>query len=496
MVVAHGAWAQYRNPDFQPHDFVNYADFSQITAITASSHFAYFATTNGIIRYDIFGDTWVEPLTGYPGLRGDIIDDIAVSFDDERLWATTNQGVYVWERVFGRWSPTGEIPADVHRGRYVNPAPIYNTPPGITYMQNGLFIDNNLRRYSSSRLYEDDNGFVWMGIQGYGAARYPANSAQLEILPFGLLQDWTITLSLVDNKLLIGGVPMNSARAGVTTIDVRTGDTRYYEQGLTRDFPRATITAFGSGGGLLYLGTEQGVFALDQNSGAVRETFNKFTGLPDDEVTGLVVVGDTVLVGTRYGLALILPDSTTQHVVSEQRLNLEKIFALASDTPRGARNLNKSDKVRPRYVYVGTDRGAYRMDMKTLKLQKLTSPDVFIFGSVRDLYRGGHQLWVLSEGGLSRLDVKNGETESLVEFSRITNPTAVAANDDIVAVGSLTGLDIVYLHDTQRVHRTYNAADGMPSNRVTDLEIQGEYLWIATDRGVSRFWWNDPSRID
>jgi ligand-binding sensor domain-containing protein len=42
--------------------------------------------------------------------------------------------------------------------------------------------------------------------------------------------------------------------------------------------------------------------------------------------------------------------------------------------------------------------------------------------------------------------------------------------------------------------RTYRLTtdDGLASNYVLSLRFDGDYLWIGTEKGLTRFFWNDP----
>jgi ligand-binding sensor domain-containing protein len=44
--------------------------------------------------------------------------------------------------------------------------------------------------------------------------------------------------------------------------------------------------------------------------------------------------------------------------------------------------------------------------------------------------------------------------------------------------------------------RNFSTEDGLIDNRVFDIELDGDCLWFATPGGVTRFYWNNPYRID
>jgi len=44
--------------------------------------------------------------------------------------------------------------------------------------------------------------------------------------------------------------------------------------------------------------------------------------------------------------------------------------------------------------------------------------------------------------------------------------------------------------------RLYTVGDGMISDDIRGMVLDGDYIWLATPRGLIRFFWNDPSRGD
>jgi len=42
--------------------------------------------------------------------------------------------------------------------------------------------------------------------------------------------------------------------------------------------------------------------------------------------------------------------------------------------------------------------------------------------------------------------------------------------------------------------RSYAVEDGLIDNSVFDLLLDGDYLWVATAGGVTRFLWKNPAR--
>jgi hypothetical protein len=44
--------------------------------------------------------------------------------------------------------------------------------------------------------------------------------------------------------------------------------------------------------------------------------------------------------------------------------------------------------------------------------------------------------------------------------------------------------------------KLFTTEDGLLDNFCYRLLLDGDYIWIATASGITRFYWNNPDRID
>ena len=63
-----------------------------------------------------------------------------------------------------------------------------------------------------------------------------------------------------------------------------------------------------------------------------------------------------------------------------------------------------------------------------------------------------------------------------------------------VWVGKENGL-LKYVKRENRWYR-YSRADGLLDNSVRWILLDGDYIWLGTGRGLTRFFWNAPHLID
>jgi len=148
------------------------------------------------------------------------------------------------------------------------------------------------------------------------------------------------------------------------------------------------------------------------------------------------------------------------------------------------------------HLWIASGVGAYRLSLETGKLQKFNDPHGVLFSRVYDVEHYGSRVWLASDGGVLSLDINTGATEPYADILRRVDSRALAVNDSIVAVASDVGMTIIFLGRTKSFSRDFTTEDGLASNYVYSLVLDGDYIWIGTDRGLTRFLWNNPERVD
>jgi hypothetical protein len=501
LLLAGSGQAQWKSLDTYRKDFLTIGSYSYITAITATDYYAYFGSSSGILRYNILNREFIEPLgMRADGLVGTSILRIAASFDDEKLWVETDFGIFLYERVFGYWSQTSDFPGAINSGSYVSPEPIHNSPFGFTYFPDGIMMSDAGRQYITEPIYQDKSGYLWMGIAGFGPARSEVNGGDLEFLPFGLLGDEVSALHSIDENLIVGGYLGASYRTGLTRINLADGTFDYIEQGVYQDFPEVDVISLGESNRAILVGTAHGLYEISKKDHTPLARYNKFNGLPNTQINASYGFGDTIIVATQSGLGILYSDTSGAVSLRKNVLPTSRVYCLEPAYPGGRRKLPKSSQVRPRYIWVGAEKGAYRLNVRTLKLKKLTDPELILESPVKRIRLRGSELWLLAQDGLVKIDVQTGESESFLEVNRFTDHTSFDVNDELIAVGTGSGLAIIpYRKRDSKGKKSlalrFTENDGLASNYITSVEFVGDFLWIGADRGLSRFWWNDPSRV-
>jgi ligand-binding sensor domain-containing protein len=461
---------------------VTYADFNFVNSVAASMTHVYFATTQGIIRYNKLQERWEEPLTGASGIDNNDVTKVWVDTFDKELYAQTADGLFEYDPLFDRWFPADRLPELDNNSVHVPPPQIMHPPAGFTYAGDGLIIDRFDRRFRLNDIVDDRSGVLWIGTWGYGPARAGRTSSQIELMPYGLLQNRVNALFAQDGLLWVGGAAIfDGFRSGLSVFDPEENRFSHIESGVESDFPAVDINCLDGDDTCIYIGTTDGLFFLDKEQKRIIRRYSVRTGLSDDNVISLELVGDSIYVGTAKGLNVILTVKDSVRVVRPTQFLNEIIY-----------DLEQIDSS----LWIASSAGAYRLKLSLGKLQKFRDPNAVLFNSVYDIERYGHDLWFASDDGLIRLNLQTGETEPF----RLTNwkvtPRALAVNDTIAAVASDQGLAVIFYKNKKRQVREFTTDDGLASNTVYALLLDGDYLWIGTDRGLTRFLWNNPDRVD
>lgn len=462
-------------------DMVTWANFNYIRSIASSIDHVYFGTSQGITRYDKVEHRWELPLTGTENIDDRDIQRVWIDGFDQKLYASTSTGLYEYNLLFSRWYSAGELPDLNNLSRHVAAPEVMFPPPAFNYNSSGILIDPTGRLFDFTDVLDDNSGMLWIGTWGYGALTAPTASNLLDLLPFGLIQNPVHTLFYDGERLWISGHTQGNVRTGISVMDVDSYEFSYLESGLTPDFPTLDINCLTGDEYAVFIGTEMGLYEFDRE----RETYDRIFGnsieIEEDNVLSLLVTGDSVFAGTEEGLRMydITKDST--YLVYPGELGASVIYDLA---------WVDSD------IWIASSGGAFRLDMASEKLQVFQDPDLVLLGRVYDIEQNGDDLWFSSDDGLLRLNMATGDTQPIRSAVQRTDSRALAVNDDVVAIASDRGVTLIDYHQDPVRRRDFTTDDGLPSNVVNTLIMDGEYIWIGTDYGLTRFWWANPSRVD
>ena len=146
-------------------------------------------------------------------------------------------------------------------------------------------------------------------------------------------------------------------------------------------------------------------------------------------------------------------------------------------------------------LWLGTDVGAVRYDFKTSRFYRYGSTGGVLLGFMIDIEADPSEgLWFAGEHHLVWMDDSFNERERFSIDADLDgfSPNKLAVGERFLWVATDYGM---YRYDRLKHYwKHYLEDDGIIDNRVYDLLLDGDYLWIATAGGVTRFYWNNPMR--
>jgi ligand-binding sensor domain-containing protein len=144
---------------------------------------------------------------------------------------------------------------------------------------------------------------------------------------------------------------------------------------------------------------------------------------------------------------------------------------------------------------VATDLGLYLHDITIGDWTYVAGAPEMQGSAVHDIHTRESEVWLAREVGIENFnkDTGNWQGYNIVHLDN-HRPLAITASDSLVWVGTDGGL-----YKYNRILKRWNGytvTDGLPSNIIHQIEIEGDYLWLATEGGLCRFFWNASYRID
>ncbi len=460
---------------------VTWASFDYVNSVASSMSHVYFATTEGIIRYNKMEQRWEGPLTGAVGLDNEAVKGIWVDTFDEELYIQTETDRFQYSVFFDSWSPVMEIP-EIRTNSHKVGVPTGIFPPVEYHILNdGRLTDPFGRSYVISDVVDDGTGTLWYGTWGHGTGTSDGPNGQLELLPYGLIQNRVDAIFSDGSRLWLGGRSGYSFRTGLSVFSIENNSFSYVESGLDNSFPAEDVWCFEGNQKAVYIGTSYGLFVYDRNLERITDRVSGRNGLISDEVLGLQLVGDSLFVGTDEGLTLLdMASDSIGYINPSEFLNRPVYdFALVDSV-----------------LWIAADGGGYRLILTTGKLQQFQDPERVIFRTAYAVEAYGESVWLASDYGIVHLNTRTGETRAYSDGTSVYRTRALAVNDRVAAVASDYGFTLFFMDRGKPVSREFTTQDGLPSGNVLSLLMDGDYLWVGTDQGLTRFLWNNPDRID
>lgn len=536
------------NFSYREGDWVSYSVGRFVSSIAIGRRYIYFGTEHsGIARLDQYSFRWEFPWTTSNGLADNRISVVAYDFDTSHIWCASEYAFSVYNATSQKWrnfyksdygfsneqihsigvgdkiyfeAASGRIieidkygnfvdrgnslPPDLkwfgRRGQSRTELPHffmsgdYLFTPGrmATNFNNGIdgataaVQDFNFRSSPVVAALDDQWDNLWLATWGAGVGKADVRTLRLEMMEFGLGTPVVEAIAFHDDLLWVGGARTSEEINGITAWDPERQIWQVFREQNFSLLRTDEITGIAADQNGLWFATKFGLANYSTQRGEWSK-FDRFDGLSDNVVFDVVADDSTIWIGTERGLDF---------------LPLKNIGL--KDTNR-VRNLRPDDfdftEVREltftgNLLWAATSTGIYVYDT-VKKTGGFTTGDTGPVTHYINAISGyGNRVWVGSDFGIEVYDTEKKKWLGPPEgrFFPDTQINEILATADAVWAGTDEGL-MKYNPET-RYWRTFTMEDGLLDNRVHALALDGDYLWIGTELGLTRFFWNDPNRID
>ena len=477
-----GPWAPTAQSRwYELDDWVSYGVFRTVTSMDRDDDRIYIGTTGGVLRYDHWKEEWDTPLTTSSGLPDNRVSDVVVDPENREVVFFTQRGSIRFDPFLERFRTGGDLPPIPPPEDFEYPELFPDFDLNFYRTDAGAYLtDSYLRSFPLTAHLADDWGYLWIGTSGLGTGRARLRSGRLKMLPFGLMGRNVSALAFDGDRLWIGGISPWEEEAGLTRASRDLQNWEYFEARFLFGMNSDDVTAIAPGSTAVWVGTLYGLCRYEKE-GEDWTTLTTFQGLADDWVTDIALDGDVLWAGTSQGL--------TQYFLFEDSL-------AAAPVPLVGRQKIYDIEVGPEFTWFGTEEGVYALDRAANRWLKFTSPDGIIERTCTAITTYENEIWFGTTVGVTRYDRSSRQWEwhPFGEQIRAGHIICLAAGPKAVWAGTENGL-WKYRRQTER-WRAFTTEDGLPDNTVQAILLDGAYLWLGTPQGLTRFYWDNPLRID
>jgi hypothetical protein len=495
---------QQRRMRYALNDWISHTRTRSFSSMTVGDRYIYIATRDGgILRYHLYEDYWDYPFTTSSGLSGNHVERLVYDPTTAYLWAFFPNDVAIFNPASEEWIRKSENPDWIYqppdssvlvnpntpgKERFFGRAALKNLP---NYFANGeysilsdwILMDSHFQEFPFVGYLIDRYDRIWFLIDGFGIGQGETYTQRADFYGMGLPDISPRAIAYQQDDLWFGGIGVGRTtknRPGIARWPYENPGWDYYQARWVPQLPGDNVTSILADGDSVWFGTDYGVSLYDVGKDRWYN-FNEGKGLISNDVRDLAILDDYLYVATVFGMSRIsLLTGGVEKIKDTRLLNLPfHRLAVQKDT-----------------LWAGTFRGIFRYIASTKKWEFVPSRAAIQDLEVTAVAAFENEVWFASSGGIMWLNTKTGNWESFPQVAtEIAGPYKdIKVNDAAVWVATPEGL-LKYNREL-KYWRLFTTQDGLLDDRCHWLMLDGDYIWIVTETGVSEFHWNNPDRID
>jgi hypothetical protein len=493
--------------DWSPEDRAVIGDYTEIRAVATSTERIFVVTRSAVLVRSTVDRRWEGPyLPRDPGLLNDVVSAITDPLD-QSVWLIRRSGWVHFDPAIRQFDP-GVLPGPVSdaaidrnapggglflrsgsqwyqatRGGGAVPSLAPGSPvrpptvqeairdnPAIQANVAGLLVTSRLRpiSYTSAARSSGFGGQGWiLGTTSAGVIAFPTGSGFPEPIRYGLPGDDATAVTVSGDDVWV--VTGRTAGTDVSVSRLSRGlDSVVWFQGpRATGLPFTTAQRIISDGSTLWLATDQGLLSVTPSDQPEIRDYQR--ELPDIPILDLERQGGRIGIGMRHGVAV--------HDRERGMLRYAMNFAepAAAVLPGGDT------------LWVGTRVGLWFADSSMADLRRPPG-----YGDapseqepVLDLVWRGDTLVALTASRLIWRNPASGSfTLGLSLGGNIGRPFRLVSGKGALYIAGTGGVGVIRLNGP--IMRSFRSPGDIPGE-ISDLAVDKDYLWVASDRGLVRF---------
>ncbi|MBN1465799.1 hypothetical protein JXA02_08570 [candidate division KSB1 bacterium] len=534
--------ARYRiretNRAYEQGDWMTVGATRFVRYVSIGHTFVYFSTTGGITRLNRFSYKWDFPWTTSNGLPDNDVFLAAMDMNTGFLWAVTKEGIsylepasQMWRSAFynemgmgdqyitsvgfgtdrqvyvvtsdNLWYVSDNVSAQFQemtpplsdefinwhgaREQKSHSLPNFFMDGGFLFDSRQRYIDDlQFRHWQITTWIKDDWNNVWLGTWGLGAARGDLNTIRLELLDFGLWDEVVDDIEMDNDAYWLAGVQEHDEPTGVTEWHGLLAKPVYYEPRLITGFASEEITSIAADARAVWFGTRNGLVRFDKRKNMWR-TYNISHGIRNSLINKVMLDDHFLWLATdsgidRIDLATVGTDSMRITALKFPTHRLVRVFDIAQQDD---------------LLWLATEFGLFKYD-------KLSGDGGYYSGLDENLVSRpifavsawGEELWFGSDWGVYGFNAMTDEWLAPLakEYRTDAGINRILASHQAIWVATDAG--VLKFDKRMQRWRQFTELDGLADDRVYAIELDGDYIYFGTARGLTRFYWNNPFRND
>ena len=519
LVTVSLAAGQSKKLRYEEGDWISYTDFRFVNSISVGHQYIYFGTTGGVTRYDRYLNRWDTPYTRSDGLSENWIENVAFDPSTEYLWCLTRSGhVNFYHPTEKRWNTTSTFPRSLLMTEQ-SPAhyPDFFTDFEYTFLAEGpeaRIEDQNLRTYPLRHSVVDNWDNMWIATWGLNVGKADVRTLRLKMLRFGLIEPNVTAMTFDGPHMWFGGIGELHGSQGITRHNRNNDEWVYFEARYIDGLRSDNVTSIAVDKKHAWFGTYSGLVQLDKKKKSWK-TFTILDGLSDNEVIDLALDDAILWIGTAFGLSSLNVETGTITKVENENIATSIVY-----------DVEAKDST----IWAATNHGLFTRARAGKEWDFFIDREDHLGGVVAEIALDRGSVWfaaIPSWAADERLFIKTQAHQLktgkpsvprkeplpiaffLSQLFTATNQWGqhfppetfsygtifdLAVNDSSVWVATDEG---VLKYDRQRERwRRFTEEDGLLSNIVQAILLDGDHVWFGTPEGATRFYWNHPFRID